>query len=77
MAEQTTEFEFAAKVDWEGGVEAAMEYGLQSSELPDGELKDAWVEVEKYWSDYADAADRAWNVVQDILEAGDGDSESA
>lgn len=46
MSTPMTEAEFAGKVEWEGGVIAAIEYGLESSALRPGELKDAWAGLE-------------------------------
>jgi hypothetical protein len=44
---------FASKVDWEGGVYAALEYGLSADELPEGhpELEAIWREMERKYAD--------------------------
>lgn len=34
--------DFAAKVDWEGGVIDAIDYGLKPEDAPEGELRDLW-----------------------------------
>lgn len=55
MSDDTTEymgpFDFAAKIDWEGGIVGALDYGLQHTELdPDDDasitLRDAWRRLE-------------------------------
>jgi len=44
---------FAGKVDWEGGVYAALEYGLSADELPEGhpELEALWREMENKYDE--------------------------
>lgn len=42
-----SEQQFAAKVDYEGGVFGALEYGLTASDCVPGPLHDAWAELEK------------------------------
>lgn len=39
-----TRQEVAKKIDWEGGLVAAIEYGLTPDDMPEGdaELRDAW-----------------------------------
>lgn len=34
--------DFAAKVEWEGGVIDALDYGLKPEDAPEGELRDPW-----------------------------------
>ena len=41
--------EFYHKVDWEGGVEAVLDYGLRADRIEDGELKDVWSKLEKIY----------------------------
>jgi gamma-glutamyl:cysteine ligase YbdK (ATP-grasp superfamily) len=43
--------EFVAKLDWEGGIFAALEYGLKASHLEDkdSDLAVAWDALEKKW----------------------------
>lgn len=42
---------FAGKVEWEGGVLDALEYGLRAKDLenPDSELGIAWRTLEEAW----------------------------
>lgn len=43
--------EFVAKVEGEGGIESALDYGLHEDDLPDEaeELKAAWKELREAW----------------------------
>lgn len=55
-AEHMTPLDFACKVDWEGGIFAALEYGLHATGLdPDdpasAKLRDAWAELERVHRD--------------------------
>lgn len=44
--------EFAAKVDWEGGVLDALHYGLRADDIDDSapDLKRAWFRLQILWS---------------------------
>jgi len=45
--------EFAGKVEWEGGIEEALQYGLRSTDIDDNpELEAAWAEMEKVWAEW-------------------------
>jgi hypothetical protein len=57
--------EFVAKVEWEGGIEPALDYGLKEDDIPDeaAELKAAWKELREAW------ASLPIRRVQDALEA--------
>jgi hypothetical protein len=52
MPDKLTEEEFAAKVEWEGGIGEALSYGLKASDLqnPDSELGKAWARLERIWT---------------------------
>jgi len=43
--------EVTNKVDWEGGISGALEYGLTVDDMPPGdtELRDAWKRLEAAW----------------------------
>lgn len=60
-----TEDQFAAKVDWEGGIAGALEYGMPSDDLPEGQLKAAWKRLESVYEEHYRPAERA---VQEALE---------
>ena len=55
----------AAKIDWEGGMDSALEYGIDEGDMPEGdmELIDAWRTMRKAWELYSSLAGR----VQDLL----------
>lgn len=57
--------EVANKVDWEGGLDAVLEYGLRAEDLPedDIELREAWQAMELAFHTFDQAADR----VRDLL----------
>lgn len=42
MADQLTLQELREKIDWEGGIVEAVEYGLQPDEMPSESLRAAW-----------------------------------
>lgn len=56
------------KVDWEGGMEGSLEYGLRLEDVPphDKELLAAWTEMQAAWDVYKPLGDK----VYDLLEAG-------
>ncbi len=62
--------DFAEKVDWEGGVFAALEYGLHATDLDPSDpasvkLREAWAELERVHRDVLAPAVRN---VRDELE---------
>ena len=53
-----TEEEFANKIEWEGGIIGALEYGLRAKDLADrnSELYTAWKDLQQIWEgDFWDA----------------------
>jgi hypothetical protein len=61
MADKMTPQEFAQKVEWEGGVLDALEYGLKADDLDDSpEATDLYAE----WFELQDA----WKKLQRLLE---------
>lgn len=50
--------EFAAKVEWEGGVLDALEYGLKIDDIDKGEvvLREKWLAAQTAWTDMRRAA---------------------
>jgi hypothetical protein len=48
----------ADKVEWEGGLDAAVEYGLKPTDMPEGddELRIAWSKMLDAWEEYRKAA---------------------
>lgn len=60
MPEQTTRADIAAKIDWEGGIWDALEYGLKTDDMPDGdtELRSAWADLRSAFAVAEEAAGR-------------------
>lgn len=48
--EPMTESDFAAKIDWEGGITDALDYGLTAEHCEPGPLRDAWEKLELKWA---------------------------
>lgn len=49
----------AGKIEWEGGMEMALDYGIRLKDLPkgDAELEDLWVPMEEAWETYREHAE--------------------
>jgi hypothetical protein len=58
MPDKMTEDQFAAKVEHEGGILEALQYGLRASDLkdPNSELGKAWAELQRVYTDELTAA---------------------
>lgn len=54
------------KIDWEGGYESVLEYGLHATDMPkdDHGLHNAWMELEDAYRVYAEKR----QVVEDLLD---------
>jgi len=52
-----TRDEVAAKVDWEGSLTEALEYGLRADDMPDEDLAAAWSVMQDAYRDFSAAAD--------------------
>lgn len=63
-----SESDFVAKINWEGGIVGALEYGLKSSDLEPGELRDAWKELEKAWSKMQEPMDEVQSLIDELTE---------
>lgn len=67
--------QFAAKVEWEGGVIEALRYGLKSSDLsvdddPDAQrLLDVWSALEGLWTGLAQLEFEAEEILERSLDA--------
>jgi hypothetical protein len=57
-----------SKIEWEGGVIAALEYGIKTVDMPEGdtELEQAWRKLEDAWN----ALDPIVDTVEKLVEAG-------
>jgi hypothetical protein len=51
MREPMTAEDFAFKVDSEGGVMSALQYGLTPEDAPDGPIRDLWSKIYELWQD--------------------------
>ncbi len=76
MARTMTPREFAGKVDWEGGIVSALEYGLHARSLADtpdaGPLREAWAELERIYAEQLEPALRkVETLLEDLDEAGE------
>lgn len=60
---------FLAKIDWEGGVDGALDYGLKTEgyTLPP-EIKAAWDELVTYHAVYNGQRKTALGVIRDAME---------
>lgn len=61
MAEFMTAAGFAAKVEWEGGVLEALDYGLKHTHLDPADheaaaLREAWADLERLYAPVAEKA---------------------
>jgi hypothetical protein len=49
MGDPMTAADFAGKVEWEGGVTSALDYGLKPADAPEGPIRDAWTRAYQLW----------------------------
>ena len=63
-----TDEEFADKVDYEGGVFSALQYGLRASDLEDqdGDLAVRWKKLEAWWADGKDIVDLVEQSLEEV-----------
>lgn len=67
MSDEMTEFEFASKVEWEGGVLDALDYGLSGFELPKGsDLRRAWLALEEAYKEVRPYLLKVESLLEDI-----------
>jgi hypothetical protein len=58
--------EFAGKVEWEGGIEEALHYGLKSTDIDDNpELALAWADMEATWKVFQHTVRRVEELLPD------------
>jgi hypothetical protein len=65
---EMSDLDFASKVEWEGGIIAALEYGLSEDHLEDGEespLFAPWLDLRLKYEELAPLLD----AVQDALDS--------
>lgn len=59
--------ELSAKIDWEGGMESALAYGIKARDLPagDAELASAWLTMQARWEEFVTARDAVMRLLPD------------
>ncbi len=57
--------DFVGKIDWEGGIPSAMEYGLESKDyaIPD-EVAEKWDEMVDHFSEFETLEGEFWALVK-------------
>lgn len=68
----------AAKIEWEGGVLEALDYGITTEMMPEGdtELAGAWAKLEAAWKQLSPLADAIRKMLDDRpLSPADTDGE--
>jgi hypothetical protein len=80
MADYMTPDDFAQKVEWEGGIVDALEYGLHATDLdPDDEaskpLRAAWAALEAVYREQYRPAESRVSELLDARESEDEDDE--
>lgn len=74
MTEPMTAADFASKVEWEGGVMEALDYGLKPADAPEGPIRDAWARLYQLWQQLSPIADEVSRLL-DGVERDDEDGE--
>ena len=56
----------AGKIEWEGGMEMALDYGIKAADMPkdDAELEAAWTVMEEKWDDYREEAAKVLKLLE-------------
>jgi hypothetical protein len=57
--------DFVGKIDWEGGIPSAMEYGLESKDydLPD-DVAEKWDDMQAHFSEFETLEGEFWAMVK-------------
>jgi hypothetical protein len=74
VTEPMTAADFASKVEWEGGVMEALDYGLKPADAPEGPIRDAWARLYQLWQQLSPIADEVSRLL-DGVERDDEDGE--
>jgi hypothetical protein len=63
----------AAKVEWEGGVMEALDYGIKTEDMPEGdaELTEAWSKLEAAFKAVQPLADAMEKLLEAAADSGD------
>lgn len=73
--EPMTDSGFASKVEWEGGVIEALEYGLKPTDAPEGPIRDAWTRVYDLWQQFEPAMGQVNELLGAVPAEPEGDEE--
>jgi hypothetical protein len=70
MSRYESRSDLAAKIDWEGGMSSALDYGIRMDDMPEGdyELINAWQIMEICWGTYEKAKDKVMALLPDEYE---------
>lgn len=61
-----TESDFASKVEWEGGVFEALDYGLKPADVVEGPVREAWTRLYQLWQQISPIADEVSRLLDGI-----------
>ena len=72
MSEFMTAKDFAAKIEWEGGVSDALDYGLKHTALDpndseSADLRSKWKEIEDAWSEVDALQSELNRIIEQII----------
>lgn len=70
-----TEQDFASKIEWEGGITEALDYGLKSVDCEPGALHNAWKKLETKWAGIQKEMDTVQNILDEYSEEEDEEEE--
>lgn len=56
------------KIEWEGGIEAAMEYGIRADDIEDETLGDLWYEATQQWAIFDHLRDEIEDYIKEKLK---------
>ena len=80
MSDTMSLLDFCSKIEWEGGVVQALEYGLKADDLDSDEfdpraeqLRDIWVALQGAWETVARLEDEASEIIDRVLDESDDD----
>jgi hypothetical protein len=74
--EPMTESAFASKVEWEGGILEALDYGLKPTDVVKGTVREAWTRLYQLWQQIepiVEEVDRLLDGVERTDEDEDGE----
>ena len=66
-----TESAFAGKVEWEGGILEALDYGLKPADAPKGPIRDAWARLYQVWQQIEPLVDEVSRLLDGVEHSGE------